>query len=179
MIPGLKPVPLIELKSLSSAKIWSIDGHLDQMPSLTPIRGEISAKHLGNKLKLTGKIHTIVNLHCDRCLNQFNQKLIFDSEELICISPSGKESPPSRRTNDIYDRDCLLEYLSPFESFDPESWIFEQLSLQMPMLKICGDDCPGPSKLQTPLPKTNQNSHSQFSGSMDPRWEVLKKLRPL
>ena len=41
MIPELEPVALQELRALGSPKTWEFEGHLDALPSLTPVRGEI------------------------------------------------------------------------------------------------------------------------------------------
>jgi uncharacterized protein len=46
--------------------------------------------------------------------------------------------------------------------------VFEQLSLQLPLVNRCGLDCPGPDlqpSAQPPEP-------------IDPRWAALKKLQP-
>ena len=75
MIEALEPVPLQELRALGTAKVWEVEGELDELPSLTPVRGHVSAEHRGNVLAVTGQLKTIVTLCCDRCLNQFNQKL--------------------------------------------------------------------------------------------------------
>ena len=48
----------------------------------------------------------------------------------------------------------LVEYLDPKGNFNPERWIFEQLSLQMPLLNICNEECLEPFPLITKI-----NSH--------------------
>ena len=48
MIEGLEPVALQELRVLGAPRHWSVEGHLDQLPSLTPVRGELRAEHRGN-----------------------------------------------------------------------------------------------------------------------------------
>jgi uncharacterized protein len=61
-----------------------------------------------------------------------------------------------------------VECLDPAGRFDPEQWLFEQLSLQLPLVNRCGPDCPGP-----PLP---QGEASDEPGG-DPRWAALRSLR--
>ena len=66
------------------------------------------------------------------------------------------------------DPDGLSESIDPTGEFDPEHWLFEQLSLQLPLVNRCGLDCPGPDvqpSAQPPEP-------------IDPRWAALKKLQP-
>ncbi len=54
MIPGLEPVPLKDLQALGTSRVWEVDGQLDSMPSLTPVRGTIRAEHRGNLLEVEG-----------------------------------------------------------------------------------------------------------------------------
>ena len=49
-------------------------------------------------------------------------------------------------------------------SFDPERWLFEQLSLQLPLVNRCGADCPGPARW------------SSDPAAGDPRWAALARL---
>ena len=90
MIDGLEPVSLQELRVLGGPKQWSVEGKLDSLPSLTPVRGQITAEHKGNVLVVEGKLDTIVTLCCDRCLNQFNHPLQASPQELIWLG----DAPP-------------------------------------------------------------------------------------
>ena len=69
--------------------------------------------------------------------------------------------------------DALMECLDPLGSFDPERWVFEQLSLQMPLVKRCGADCPGPAQLQ---PSAQTTAVKPEGTDLDPRWAALHKL---
>ena len=60
MIKALEPVPLQELRALGTAKVWEVEGELDELRSLTPVRGHVSAEHRGNVLAVEGKLNTIV-----------------------------------------------------------------------------------------------------------------------
>ena len=68
MIEGLEPIHLQELRALGEPKAWSVEGQLDALPTLTPVRGRMSAEHRGNVLSVEGELTTIVTLTCDRCL---------------------------------------------------------------------------------------------------------------
>ena len=144
MIQGLKPISINELKKLSIRKFWKVDGFLDKLPSLSPIKGEVSAEHQGNLLNVKGNISTIVNLYCDRCLQSYNQTLSYNSEEMIWI---GKEIPfESEFQPDISSYE-LMESLDLLDNFDPEHWIIDHLNLQLPIIKRCANtDCNVPSK---------------------------------
>ena len=169
MIAGLKPIPLLELKAISVPKKWTFEGYMNELPSIIPIKGEIITKVEREILTVKGDLHTIIELTCERCLESFNQILKFDSEELIWIG--GQEKAETK-----INFDKFAELLDPFSEFDPERWAFEQLSLQMPLLKSCGMECKGAISC-------NQNNSSLSSENLyndpkkiDPRWSELKKL---
>jgi uncharacterized protein len=171
MIPGLEPIPLRELHALGSVRDWEFEGQLDELPSLTPVRGSIQAEHRGNILEVSGSAQTIVCLCCDRCLKQFNRQLSTDANELIWLGDSEAGEAMAEEGLDASSVDGLVECLDPRGCFEPERWVFEQLSLQMPAVNFCGDGCSG-------MPQSvNQGLSVSETPSADPRWEALLSLR--
>ena len=172
MIEGLEPVALQELRALAAPRTWSVEGQLDALKTLTPVRGELTAEHRGNVLAVDGDLTTIVTLPCDRCRGQFNQQLRCRPAELIWLG----EAPPSdeqlQDSEDVSAMEGLMECLDPRGRFDPEQWVFEQLNLQLPVVNHCGSDCPGP-----PLPTTSSDDPSNGSAPVDPRWQALRSLQ--
>ncbi len=173
MIHELQPIQIQELKALSVPKVWNLECHLNNLPSLTPIRGTISAKFNVNTITVKGDIKTIISLSCDRCLGGYNYNLNFQEEELIWI---GSKILDKNNLEDHLQQDELMERLDPHSSFDPQRWIFEQLSLRLPFVKLCGADCPGPSKLQKQESSNLFKKDAKESITIDPRWNKLKKL---
>ena len=171
MIPGLEPVPLRELQALGTSRVWSVDGQLDEMPSLTPVRGTLRAEHRGNLLEVEGSVQTIVCLRCDRCLGHFNQQLRAVSKELIWLGQEPNEDHLAEAGLDLASPDGLMECLNPRGDFEPERWVFEQLSLQMSVVNRCGKHCPG-----TPQ-KPSDASPTRGETTPDPRWQALKNLQ--
>lgn len=166
----LRPVPVQELRLLSEGRHWQVDQHLQELESLTPVRGTLSALHRGNVLELDGQAATIVTLCCDRCLQHFNHPLSFQTRELLWLGELARQAgldPDNATDPGVLDLevDELCESLDPNGSFEPEHWLFEQLSLQLPLVNRCGDDCPGP-------PSTAAGSEP-----VDPRWAALHHLR--
>ncbi|MFM1797985.1 MAG: hypothetical protein RLZZ117_263 [Cyanobacteriota bacterium] len=151
-----------ELRALAEGKRWLVDQPIAELATLTPVRGEMAAVHQGSALEVSAAVETILTLSCARCLQQFNQALRVDVRELIEFrdAPSPGAGQASALGDDLEDR------LDPQGRFDPERWLFEQLSLRLPMVNRCGDDCPGPPGwTSAPRPA-------------DPRWAALQALRP-
>lgn len=161
----LKPVPLQELKHLDQGRHWQVDQPIAGLASLTPVRGQVLASHRGNVLDVEGQASTIVTLCCDRCLQHFNHPLSASSRELLWIGEPAHDPADLVALEGEGDDTGLMEQLDPRGSFDPERWIFEQLSLQLPIVNHCGSDCPGPATWT-----------SERSG-IDPRWSALQGLR--
>ncbi|MAR52078.1 MAG: metal-binding protein [Propionibacteriaceae bacterium] len=171
MIPGLEPVPLRELQALGSVRDWEFEGHLEDLETLTPVRGRLLAEHRGNVLEVRGLAKTIVTLCCDRCLNQFNRALSTSTNELIWLGDREASEAMAEEGLDASALEGLVECLDPRGDFEPERWVFEQLSLQLPAVNFCGDACPG-----IPQSLKKEGSSSELP-AVDPRWEALLTLR--
>ena len=123
MIEALEPVPLQELRALGTAKVWEVEGELDELPSLTPVRGHVSAEHRGNVLAVEGRLNTIVTLCCDRCLNQFNQKLSCTPSELIWLGDEQPTADELELSGEVAEMEGLVDVLDPRGQFDPQQWL--------------------------------------------------------
>ncbi|MGB1416061.1 MAG: YceD family protein [Synechococcus sp.] len=172
MIEGLEPVPLQELRALGDPKAWTVEGQLEDLPTLTPVRGRMSAEHRGNVLSVEGELSAIVTLTCDRCLGQFNQQLTCQPNELIWLGDAPPTDGDLQESEDIAAMDGLVESLDPRGLFDPQQWVFEQLNLLLPVVNHCGPHCPGPG---VPLRETSDTSDQP---PVDPRWDALRRLNP-
>ena len=213
----------------ADAMIWPVEQKLTELDSLTPVRGQVRARHHGSVLEVEGEGETIVTLCCDRCLQHFNRPLRatvhellelagpdaedLEGSDLTALAASAAAAGASRRRSrepvsgsgasgssstgrspggrpPAADRDrgrsdaaarsersplqssgpskapsagsqprrgsrarsqpepllieALDDRLNPRGDFDPERWLFEQLSLQLPVVNRCGAECPGP-----------------------------------
>ena len=108
----LTPVPLQELKLLEQGKHWTIDQRLGELDSLTPVRGQLLAVHRGNVLELDGEANTIVTICCDRCLQQFNHPLSFQTREVLWLGEQAREQG--------MDLETVLEAGSEVLELDPD-----------------------------------------------------------
>ena len=169
----LRPVSLPELRLLAAPRRWELNQPIEGLESLTPVRGQLTAHHHSGVLEVEGAVETIVTLRCDRCLNLFNQTLRAEAHELLELSIAGAgpgdtlphPCRPLDPTQLSPAGDDLDDRLDPEGDFDPERWLFEQLSLRLPLVTRCGPECPGPA------------TWSSEEGDADPRWAALRNLK--
>ena len=175
MSDPLHPIPIQELKALGTAHCWQIEQAIAGLDTLTPVRGQLTVEHRGTVLAVKGQASTIVTLCCDRCLQHFNHPLQASADESIWLAEAGLSEPQileldmepwlSSATTAANDGADACDQLNPRGSFDPEHWVFEQLSLQLPMVNHCGSECPGPP------------TWSSDGRGVDPRWAALGQLK--
>ena len=147
-----------------------VDQFVLDLATLTPVRGEIAIKHQGTFLKVSATADAIINLTCDRCLNQYNQRLQLNANEIIWLDESagGEYQGPIELRVDFDD---LVESLTPNGHFSPEEWLYEQLYLAFPHRQLCDQKCPGLSTISV-TPSTESNPVS-----LDSRWSNLASLK--
>ncbi|MFN5195621.1 MAG: YceD family protein [Cyanobacteriota bacterium] len=170
---ALAPISLTALGRHADGVCWDVDQPISGLASLTPVRGRLLARHLGSVVEVEGNAEAIITLCCDRCLQHYNHSLQVRQHELLDIadapppdSPRGSLSPRLVAADDDGSGDLGPdERLNPRGSFDPERWLFEQLSLQQPTVNRCGSQCSGPP------------SWGDGDAGGDPRWAALIRLR--
>jgi uncharacterized protein len=133
--------------------------------SLTPVKGIMLVRHGGNFLEVTLTVETIVTLSCDRCLQQYNHRLSIDTTEIIWLDDREVEWDLIGSDSEIELED-LSETLPPEGHFEPSEWLFEQLSLALPLRNLCDRKCQA-----TP---TYQKSGKT---DLDKRWAGLNSLK--
>lgn len=176
MADDLRPAPIRDLQLLGErGRRWIVDRHLEDLASLTPVRGWIHAVHRGSLLEVEGEAGTIVNLCCDRCLQRYNHTLHCRTKELIWLEG---EATCDRGAPGTSLSDDLSERLDPCGCFDPSRWIFEHLHLQHPLVRRCGPHCPGPALPGgTHLRPADSSETDRSEEACDPRWEILRQLQ--
>lgn len=153
------------LKSPKRTAKIIVDDNLAELETLVPVKGIIAVRHGGNFLEVTSQAETIATLVCDRCLQHYNHRLEIDTSELIWLESELENihELPSEREVSLED---LSESLPNNGHFNPEFWLFEQLSLAMPLRKVCGESCPGATTMG-----------SEDESHVDRRWSSLAALK--
>ena len=152
------------LKAPDKTQEITVEDSIPGLDTLTPVKGIINVTHGGTYLEVSSRAETIITVICDRCLAHYNHRLSIDTSEIIWLEDNTE-------TNDRFvEREIQLEDLSekldPWGYFEPDSWLYEQLSLAMPMRQLCGQECPGADiKLENSNPV------------IDSRWATLAALK--
>lgn len=142
-----------------------LDEFIAGLETLTPLRGTLSVRHGGTFLEVKLNAETIVTLLCDRCIQHYNHRLPLDTTELIWLSQEEDESEILGKEREIAWED-LTESLPPEGHFDADEWLFEQVSLALPLRKLCGKNCQPPD-----LPNSDRDPQP------DSRWATLASLK--
>jgi len=141
--------------------------YLEGLETLTPVQGKVRITHRGTYLEVEGQAETIVTLTCDRCLQQYNHRLIIKPTELIWLDDDATtvDHLPLEREVTLEE---LVETLPPEGYFYPDKWLYEQLCLEIPLRKLCDRKCPGIQVDNPPPPPLHQS---------DRRWASLEALK--
>jgi len=148
----------------------TVDQFLVDLQTLTPVRGSLVVQHQGNFLSVTAQVDTIITLACDRCLQQYNQRLQVNQNEIIILDPAVDQGQEHPLDQEVAWED-LVDTLSPQGYFFPDTWLYEQLCLTLPSKQLCASDCPGIAVEPTP-PDTPKETPA-----IDHRWEALELLK--
>lgn len=156
-IPGLTRAP-------QQTETIEFDQLIPDLETLTPVRGWLKVTHHGSYLEVAAQAETIMTLSCHRCLQQYNYRLAIAPSELIWLDDMAAAPP-------IFDQDMnlddLVETLPPTGTFDPQTWLYEQLCLELPQRQLCDPNCAGIEPIQdVELPQ-----------GTDRRWASLEALK--
>lgn len=150
------------LKMPQTRQTLYLDQMVPELESLTPVRGELTVRHGGTFLEVTLKAETIVTLLCDRCIQNYNHRLVVETAELIWLDKTQEEGGLGAERELAWED--LSETLPPDGHFDAEKWLYEQLMLAHPLRRLCGKSC------QAPVPPPAEALRDQ-------RWSALEILK--
>lgn len=151
------------LKAPEKTEQVEIKTFLSGLETLTPIRGTIVVTHCGTYLEVSASAETIKTLICDRSLQQYNQRLVVDTSELIWLKDHPDQEWEGSKEVEV-PLEELTESLPAQGYFDPQSWLYEQFCLQIPIRSLSEESSPGEYDYVEPPP-------------VDQRWAGLAALK--
>ncbi|MBD2566794.1 YceD family protein [Anabaena lutea] len=119
-----------------------VNESLPGLETLTPVRGTIRVQHLGTYLEVSGQAEAIITCTCNRCLQQYNQRLAVNTKEIIWLEKNANQTEHLPLEMEVAVED-LVETLSPDGHFYPTEWLYEQMCLAIPQRQLCDRNCPG------------------------------------
>jgi uncharacterized protein len=143
-----------------------VNHHLAELETLTPVQGVVKVSHRGNYLEVSGKAEAIVTLTCDRCLQQYNHRIVVDTSELIWLQKLADDPDADLLEREVAYED-LVETLDPEGYFQPLDWLYQQFCLAIPPRQLCDANCPG----------IQIESSSEPSMLVDRRWASLQSIK--
>ena len=153
-------------KAPQQTEVLDFNEAIPGLETLTPVQGQLRVTHQGSYLEVSANAETIVTLVCHRCLQQYNYRLSIAPSELIWLNETADlaEALPLDRDIDLED---LVETLPPKGYFEPATWLYEQLCLELPQRQLCDQACTGIELSGTNAP----------APSIDRRWASLESLK--
>lgn len=143
-----------------------VNESLPGLETLTPVRGTIRVQHQGNYLEVSGQAESIITCTCNRCLQQYNQRLAVNTKEIIWLDANANQVEDLPLEREVAMED-LVETLSPDGYFYPSEWLYEQMCLALPQRQLCSLNCPGILNTVQGIPEE----------PIDSRWASLAALK--
>lgn len=147
-----------------------VNEFLPGLETLTPVRGVVRVQHQGNYLNVSAQVEAIITCTCNRCLQQYNQRLAVNTQEIIWLDPNANQSEDLPLEREVAIED-LVETVSPDGYFYPSEWLYEQMCLEIPQRQLCDLNCAG--ILNTVATGAEKPVDSRWSAL-----EILKKQLP-
>ncbi|HIK03181.1 MAG TPA: DUF177 domain-containing protein [Trichormus sp. M33_DOE_039] len=143
---------------------------LPGLDTLTPVRGRVCVQHHGNYLDVSAQVEAIITCTCNRCLQQYNHRLVVNAQEVIWLDEAANQEQDLPLEREVAMED-LVETISPTGYFYPSEWLYEQMCLELPQRQLCDLNCPG----------ILSSADESLDKPVDSRWsglEALKKKLP-
>jgi len=130
---------------------------------IAPVTVTLEVENTGRSYVARGKVHTVLELECSRCLEKTNYPI--DTDILITLVDQEYESEYENEDTIIFSGD----------EAEIKNRVNEAIVMELPLTPLCADECLG----LCPVCGVNRNLHKCKceQEDIDPRWEKLKKLR--
>lgn len=177
-------IAIDDLKALPGQRLnLAFNENLAGLDAVKPVLGDLLLIYSASGLRLTGRVKTLLKLHCDRCLRPYFQALTVDLEERFVPAFLLNEEPETKE-RELHGKD-FVEPLPNDGLLDISDVVYQAVTLATPSYRLCGEECPGP---QTTGAAVESHAAVGTAGTgradkpaakpIDPRWKNLKTLFP-
>jgi len=148
----------------------SLDFHTDDFRQVEPLEVRATAELVEGQIRVSGSLHTRIELNCARCLEPVTEEINRDFD--LYYRPA-EEQPPAEEAQ-LKDEDTDIGFFQGDGLFLSDV-LAEQVLLSVPMKAICRSDCRG----LCPHCGANLNSEECRceSRGTDPRLAPLARLK--
>lgn len=149
----------------------NIEGLDPDLRPLAPLVGSVTLMRTSQGILVTGKLRTVIETECRRCLEPAKVKVELELEEEFYPTVAIAESPVDPISDDDYDEALTID---EHHMLDLGEVIRQGLWLATPMDALCRADCAG----LCPRCGGNRNlgECTCEQDEIDPRWAVLQSL---
>jgi uncharacterized protein len=155
-------------------RVYDIDTELppldDDLAVVAPFHGQVRFIRIDSGVLVTGKLGTVVELECTRCLSIFQLPIKFGVEEEFkptfdVVSGSRLPQDPDQDPATLIDEHHIL---------DLAEVVRQDLTLSIPASPFCRPDCRGLCSICGK--NRNEEACDCREEATDPRWEALRDV---
>jgi uncharacterized protein len=128
----------------------------------------LRATRTDDRVKLAGKLGTVVSFECDRCLAPLSMP-VEETFDLVYVPPLG-----TGEEHELGENDLLMGFYQN-GIIDVDDLVREQIELALPMARLCNEACLG--LCQGCGANLNLGKCGCSENQVDPRWAALKQIK--
>ena len=138
--------------------VEALGTELARVPEDLPIGGLLLLESVVEGILVSGAVEGVLQLHCARCLKEFEQVFSVPIYELFVSEP---------------DPDADDYPLDPDGELDPEQMVRDVVGVELPFSPLCKPDCLG---LCASCGGDKNLGECHGHQQIDPRWDGLEQL---
>jgi uncharacterized protein len=167
----------LELEKLPSGTSWrydfaphELDFGADGVRVLQPVEVAGTITHQASVAQVTGRIETVLEIGCDRCLNPFTNALAFSFEaEFVTL-----ETYAAGKKHDLGPDDFKLMVFDGL-TIDLSEVVRGEILLALPSHNLCQESCRGLCGVCGA--NLNLEPCNCAAENLDPRWAALREFK--
>lgn len=134
------------------------------------VKGVVRLTAIGSDVTVYARLQTRVHAACFRCLEEFDldRDIVMD----VVVRRTVEDRADGHRLVEAMENEVWIEE----PELDLGTLIVQEILLEVPMKPLCREDCPGLCPRCGAM-KGSENCSCPEEDAVDPRWQVLAKLR--